>query len=412
MREDVQQIYTTAIERCMPREAVRRALSELPEAHGKLITVAIGKAAFEMAREAALTLGERIDHGIVITKYKHAKGEIPSFEIFEAGHPVPDEATLRATERALEITSNLSPDDTVLFLVSGGGSALFESVDCPLEDLQRITSELLSRGASIEEINTVRKHLSNVKGGRFAEHCAPAQVFGVVLSDVLGDRLDTIASGPSVADTSTAKKALDTVLRYGLTVSSEMRTLLSRETPKQIDNATHFIGGSVKELCRAARDAAEALGYRTVILTDGLNCEAREAGKMLASIAKTHIDSPTPLAFIAGGETVVHLRGDGLGGRNQELALAAALEIEGLDGVAVFSVGSDGTDGPTDAAGGYADGATAKRIRDKGICPASALERNDSYHALAAAGDLIVTSPTGTNVNDVAAVLIKGKTQN
>ncbi len=409
LKKHAQRIYSTAIKRCMPQEAVMRALEQLPPSTGRTVAVAIGKAAYEMAKTAHEVLGERIDSGIVITKYGHAKGEIPAFRIFEAGHPVPDENTLCATKEALALTQGLSERDTVLFLVSGGGSALFEALDLPLEELRSITSQLLGGGASIDEINTVRKHLSNVKGGRFAAHCAPAHVFSVILSDVLGDRLDTIASGPSAADASTVEETAKIVARYGLRLSPKAEELLLRETPKKIDNATYFIGGSVRELSRAAMETAEALGYRATLLTDALDCEAFEAGKMLADLAKKHYDSPTPLAFVAGGETVVRLRGDGLGGRNQETALAAALEIEGMDGVCVFSVGSDGTDGPTDAAGGYADGGTCARMRKGGIDPSLALLRNDSYHALQAAGDLIVTGPTGTNVNDVAVVLIEGK---
>lgn len=409
LRQDAQRIYTTAIERCMPHEAVTRALTHLPTLSGRLITVAIGKAAYEMAKTASALLGDRITHGIVITKYGHAKGVLPSFEIFEAGHPVPDENTLRATEKALCLTQDLTESDTVLFLVSGGGSALFEATPLPLEELRKITSQLLGGGASIDEINTVRKHLSLVKGGRFAAHCAPARVFGVILSDVLGDRLDTIASGPSVADSSTSRGALEIAEKYGLHLSLQAKALLQKETPKHVDNATHFVEGSVRELCRAAMEEAEILGYRATLVTEALECEAREAGIMLASLAKKHASSPIPLAFVAGGETVVRLRGNGLGGRNQETALAAALEIDGMSGVCVFSVGSDGTDGPTDAAGGYADGETCARIKKEGLDPRRALLENDSYHALAASDGLIFTGPTGTNVNDVAVVLIAGK---
>ncbi len=409
LRDHATHIYTKAIEKCMPREAVLRALSQLPSRDGRLITVAIGKAAYEMARTAREALGARIDRGIVITKYGHAKGEIPSFEIFEAGHPVPDEQTLRATKRALEMTASLTEGDTVLFLVSGGGSALFEDVDCSLDELQAITRELLARGASIEEINTVRKHLSRVKGGKFAAHCAPAEVFTVLLSDVLGDRIDTIASGPSAPDASTSDEALEIASRYALTLTEEMKKTLAAETPKTVENATYFVGGSVRELCIAARDAAEELGYRGEILCDDLSSEARDVGEYLASLAKKNADTPHPLALIAGGETVVHLRGDGLGGRNQEIALSAACALRGTENVCVFSVGSDGTDGPTDAAGGYADGETARRMEECGISPEEALERNDSYHALAAVDSLIFTGPTGTNVNDVAVVLIRNQ---
>lgn len=406
LRTHAEQIYSYAIEQNLPRAAVLRAIEQMPECRGRLLVVAIGKAAWEMARVSAESLGERIDAGIVITKYEHCKGQIPKFSLYEAGHPVPDGATLSATREALRLTRGLSPEDVVLFLVSGGGSALFESIDFPLEDLQRVTSELLSRGADIDEINTVRKHLSGVKGGRFAAHCAPAHVYTVVLSDVLGDRLDVIASGPSAPDLSTAEDALAIAEKYRLTMSEEMRAALARETPKEIPNASYLIGGGVDGLCRAAAHAAQTLGYRVTLLDGRLTGEARVEGARLAAIARQYKNATAPLAFIAGGETVVHLRGQGLGGRNQELALAAAIGIQGLPNVAVFSVGSDGTDGPTDAAGGYADGETVKRMAACGIDAEAFLADNDSYHALRAVDGLIVTGPTGTNVNDVAVVLV------
>lgn len=405
-RAHADRILKAAIAACLPDEAVKKALRQLPQSTGRILLVAIGKAAWRMASAAQAVLGERLDGGIVITKYKHSEGALQKIEIFEAGHPVPDENTLRATERALELTRGLSGDDLVLFLVSGGGSALFESVDCPLSALGDLTAQLLASGASIEEINTVRKHLSNVKGGKFAAHCAPARVFAIMLSDVLGDRADVIASGPSVADASTVEETLEIVKKYDLQVSDEVMQLLQRETPKCVENATYCIGGSVRELCRAAACEAERLGYTSTVLTDCLACEASDAGRFLSSVAATHKDSKIPKAFIAGGETVVHLRGKGLGGRNQELALAAAEGIGEISSVAVFSVGSDGTDGPTDAAGGFVDGDTVHRLQEMGISLSDALANNDAYHALEASGGLIVTGPTGTNVNDVAVVLI------
>ena len=407
LRTDAECIYTAAVRACLPDEAVKKALDSLPEGKGKLILLAIGKAAWQMAQAATRILGDRLHCGMVITKYGHSKGAIPGVEIYEAGHPVPDENTVRATERALEMTGELSSDDIVLFLVSGGGSALFESVDCDLSELKALNADLLASGASIEEINVVRKHLSNIKGGRFAIHCAPAQVFTVLLSDVLGDRLDTIASGPSVADPSTVEQVQAILQKYQIFCSQTVKTLLLRETPKNVENATYFIGGSVRELCRHAAEEARARGYETHLLTDHLTCEASQAGSFLASVARTHRESALPLAFVAGGETVVHLKGKGLGGRNQELALAAAKEIDGFDNVALFSIGSDGTDGPTDAAGGYVDGFTASALRERGIDIFEVLEQNDSYHALAACGGLVFLGATGTNVNDLAVVLIQ-----
>ncbi len=408
-REDAERICRVAIDACMPTEAVLRALQKMPQVSGRIVVVAIGKAAWTMAEAASEALGDRIDEGVVITKYGHARGNLPRMRILEAGHPVPDENTLQATKEALELTKNLKKDDLVLFLVSGGGSALFESTDCDANTLQQINRALLASGASIDEVNTVRKHLSNVKGGRFALHCAPAQVFSILLSDVLGDRIDTIASGPSAPDMTTCAQALEIADAYGLSLSAEMRALLGRETPKQLENVTNEIGGSVRELCAHAAREAERLGYRTLLLSDQLSCEASEAGKFLASVALTHLDTTEPLAFIAGGETVVHLCGNGLGGRNQELALAAAQLLAGVKNAAVISVGSDGTDGPTDAAGGFADGMTKARLETQGLSLSAMLANNDAYHALQAVDGLVMTGPTGTNVNDVAVVLIQPK---
>jgi len=265
----------------------------------------------------------------------------------------------------------------------------------------------LACGADIVEMNTVRKRLSAVKGGRFAKACAPAQVFCVVLSDILGDPLDMIASGPAYADSSTCQQAEAIAEKYNLKLSSRARELLAVETPKALDNVTAQVTGSVRELCAAAERLCRELGYTPVLLTDQLCCQAKEAGSFLASILKTHRGTGRNLAFLAGGETVVHLTGSGLGGRNQELALAAAEGIDGLEGAAVFSVGSDGTDGPTDAAGGYADYQTAQALRTQGLEIYKVLQNNDAYHALQKVDGLIFTGPTGTNVNDVAVALLR-----
>ena len=334
-------------------------------------------------------------------------GPIEGVDCYEAGHPVPDENSFLGTQAALDLVQGLTAEDTVLFLLSGGGSALFEKPLVSGAELQDITGQLLACGANIVEINTIRKRLSAVKGGRFAQLCAPAQVFAVVLSDILGDPLDMIASGPACPDSSTCAQALSIAQKYGLRLSQEALALLHKETPKALDNVTTQITGSVRELCRAAGETCRALGYEPVLLTDLLACQAKEAGSFLASILRTHAGGGKRLAFIAGGETVVVLTGKGKGGRNQELALAAAEGIDGLDGAAVFSVGSDGTDGPTDAAGGYADGSTAQALREQGISISQTLRDNDAYHALEACGGLIITGPTGTNVNDVAVALLR-----
>ena len=404
LRRDAETIIRSSLNAVLPDEAVRRALKSFVPKGGKVLLVAAGKAAWQMAHAAVEALG-CVDGGVVVTKYDHVKGEIPGVKCYEAGHPVPDENSFAATEKALELVHGLTEEDTVLFLLSGGGSALFEKPLLPGEELQDITSQLLASGADIVEMNTIRKRLSSVKGGRFAQACAPAQVFSIVLSDILGDPLDMIASGPAVPDTSTCAQALAIAEKYRLNLSAQAKVLLAQETPKALDNVTTQITGSVRQLCAATADACKKLDYEPVLLTDQLCGEAREAGSFLGSIVRTHAGQGKKLAFIAGGETVVHLTGKGLGGRNQELALAAALALDGLN-AAVFSVGSDGTDGPTDAAGGYVDGDTASALAAKGWNVFDTLQNNDAYHALQTVNGLIITGATGTNVNDVAVALV------
>ena len=406
LRKDADQIISSSIRAVLPDQAVASALKTFQPGGGRTLLVSAGKAAWQMARAAVDVLG-RVDGGIVITKYGHVMGEIPGVVCREAGHPVPDENSFSATQEALDLVAGLTPADSVLFLLSGGGSALFEKPLVSGEELQDVTRQLLSCGADIVEMNTVRKRLSAVKGGQFAQACAPARVFSIVLSDILGDPLDMIASGPAYPDLSTAEQAAAIAEKYGLTLSEQARGLLERELPHRLDNVTTQITGSVRELCAAAAAQCAALGYEPVLLTDQLACEAREAGSFLAAVLKTHAGDDRSLAYIAGGETVVRLTGKGMGGRNQELALAAAPGIAGLTGAAVFSVGSDGTDGPTDAAGGYVDGETLDALKAKDLDVFSVLRENDAYHALRAVDGLVITGATGTNVNDVAVALLR-----
>ena len=360
LRQDADAIIQAAITAAQPDEAVRKALEGRDFGSGRVVLVAAGKGAWQMANAASRILGSRIDTGIVITKYDHSKGPIANFTIREAGHPIPDENSFTATQQALDLVSGLTAQDTVLFLLSGGGSALFEKPLIPAEELQDITSQLLASGADIVEMNTIRKRLSAVKGGRFAQLCAPAHVVSIVLSDILGDPLDMIASGPAYPDSSTCAQAKEIVQKYHLPMTEQMLALLEQETPKALDNVETQITGSVRRI-----------------------------------------------ALIAGGETVVHLTGHGKGGRNQELALAAAPGIAGLDGCAVFSVGSDGTDGPTDAAGGFVDSTTQAALKAQGCDIFATLADNDAYHALQKCNGLIITGPTGTNVNDVSVALVR-----
>lgn len=408
LRQDADIIIASSLKAVLPDAAVRRALESeafCPQG-GRILLVAVGKAAWQMAHTAVAALG-RVDEGIVITKYGHVRGTIPGVTCYEAGHPVPDENSFAATEKVLTMVQNLTDKDTVLFLLSGGGSALFEKPLIPGAELQELTNRLLAGGADIVEMNTIRKRLSAVKGGRFALACAPAKIFSIVLSDILGDPLDMIASGPAVPDSSTGEQAIAIARKYRLPLSKEANACLTQETPKVLNNVTTKITGSVRELSKAAAAACRTLGYTPILLTDRLCCEAREAGSFLGSIARTHAGQGQKLAFIAGGETIVHLTGNGSGGRNQELALAAAPELYGLSGCCVFSIGSDGTDGPTDAAGGYTDGDTCASLAAHGLDVFTVLQNNNAYPALKAVDGLIITGATGTNVNDVSVALIQ-----
>ena len=407
LRQDAEKIARKAIEAVKPDEAVRRALKDV-HLTGHVYLVAVGKAAWQMAAAAVSCLNEPIYQGIVVTKYDHVMGEIPGVACYEAGHPVPDENSFAATQAVLDMTDDLQEEDTVLFLLSGGGSALFEK---PLVDssiLREVTKILLSGGADITQINTVRKRLSAVKGGRFARHCEPARVEAIILSDILGDPVDMIASGPAAADPVTKEEAKAVAADYGLNKLDGVQACLEIETPKKLSNVHTQIIGSVRQLCKAAEKVAESLGYECIFLSDHLDGEGSDTGRWLAGEMKKYVGQGKKVALLAGGETVVHLKGNGLGGRNQELALAAAQALAGIPGAALVSVGSDGTDGPTDAAGGYVDGDTVRQLEELGLDIQDYLENNDSYHALKAIGNLIITGPTGTNVNDLTIGLIYG----
>ena len=371
---DAQTILREAIVAVQPEAAVTRALAQLPPCPGRRILVAVGKAACPMASAALQALGGRVHAGIVITKHGHGVPLPAPLQVLEAGHPVPDAATYTATAQALALTANLTPDDQVLFLLSGGGSALFEQPLLSPQELADVTQQLLACGAAITQVNTIRKRLSAVKGGRFALHCAPAQVWSVEI-----------------------------VNRYALRLSPQALACLRRPTPSALPNAQSIVTGSVRQLVDAAARTCRCLGYDVEILTDCLQSEARDAGRWLAREA---LARSGPRALLAGGETVVHVTGPGLGGRNQELALSAAAQIAGQRALAIFSFGSDGTDGPTDAAGGYVDGQTQAALARQGISIPDVLARNDAYHALAACGGLIKTGPTGTNVNDLSVALL------
>ena len=412
LRRDALTVLQAAIRAVQPDAAVAAHLRKLPP-EGRFLALAVGKAAWGMARAAREALGDRILQGIVITKYGHSGGPLEGFEVREAGHPLPDENSLAATDLALRILENRPPAAEILLLLSGGGSALFESPlpGVTLAELRAFNDGLLRGGASIVELNTVRKHLSAVKGGRLAARLAPTKVLTLALSDVLGDRLDSIASGPAWPDPTTSREALAVLERCSVRPSPTVLAALEQETPKRLENVEAIIVGSLAQACEAALREAESLGYRAQILTTALAGEAAAAGHELGTLAREtrramEGGSP-PQALIAGGETVVHVRGGGLGGRNQELALAASQEIGCLEGVVLAALGTDGTDGPTDAAGGLVDGGTAGRLAGKGRRIEEFLRQNDAYHALQESGDLLVTGPTGTNVNDLVVILVR-----
>lgn len=418
LRKEANQIIAEVLASVKPDAAVKRAMRNIIFSE-HVYVVAIGKAAWQMAAAAVTFFKEHdisYEKGVVLTKYHHVMGSLPRITCIEAGHPVPDENSFRGTEEVLSMVQNLTEEDMVLFLVSGGGSALFEKPKISGEELSDITEQLLASGADIVEMNTIRKRLSQVKGGRFAQACMPAMVETIVLSDIVGDPLDMIASGPAYPDASTCKDAGNIAKKYKLRLSPEAKACLLQETPKELANVHTQIIGSVRELCRAAQLSCEALGYETIVLANDVTEEARKVGVELAKqvLLQNEIcaaeDEKKKVAIIAGGETIVYLQGKGLGGRNQELAFAAMKEIRGKDNIAIFSVGSDGTDGPTDAAGGYVDGDSYEALKNAGLSYEKILQDNDCYHGLEAIEGLVVTGPTGTNVNDFWIALYQGET--
>jgi len=377
-----------------------------------------------MAAAAEEILGDRIEAGAINTKYGHAL-DLNRIETFSAGHPVPDEAGVAGTQRQLELVQDLDPNALVICLFSGGGSALLPAPapGLTLAEKQDTTRLLLACGATIDEINALRKHLSAVKGGLLARAAAPARVLGLMLSDVIGDPLDTIASGPTHPDSTTFSDCLELVDRYNLRreLPGQVRQRLEDgsqgqipETPKLSDpcfaQTENLVIGNSTMAIAAATERARTLGYEVLVLTSRLQGEAREAAAALASIAQEVATANRPIArpacIIAGGETTVTLRGDGKGGRNQELALAAALHLDGWSTITLLSGGTDGTDGPTDAAGALVDGKTLTRARAQDLEARTFLDRNDSYSFFKTLNDLVVTGPTGTNVMDLQIILI------
>lgn len=414
MREDAEGMIQKIIADVQPMKAVRKVLGEIV-LDKPVCVIAIGKAAWEMANEAACMLKDRIKEGIVVTKYDHARGEIPGFTILESGHPFPDENSLRAADAVLALADRMTQDEQVLLLLSGGGSALVEkpAEGISLAELDHATKLLLKCGADIVEVNTVRKHLSQIKGGKLAKRLMPAEGYAIILSDVVGDHPEMIASGMTYQDDTNAEDVKRVLDKYQLDVGKNVSGALTRSEKVPVSNIVNIVEGNVKELCNAAVVHAREAGYVPYVVSVDMKCEAKDLGTWFAQAAKKCMDGNQwnlrlPCALIIGGETVVKVTGNGMGGRNQEIALQAAKEIRGMDRVVLFSLASDGTDGPTDAAGGIVDGTTAQRMEELGMDIDSYLKDNDAYHALSAVGGLIMTGPTGTNVNDVTVMLIHG----
>jgi len=391
---------------------------------GKIFLVGTGKASSSMAQAIEEIFGGRITKGLITTKYGHAL-PLRFTEIIEAGHPLPDPKGLEGARKIKDLLTNTGPKDLVLFLISGGGSALLPlpADGITLEEKQELTQLLLDCGADIKEINTIRKHISQMKGGWLARWAFPSTVITFILSDVVGDPLDVIASGPTVPDTSTFQEAWEILKRYGLIneIATSIQNHLQagkegkiKETPKAgegvFEKVHNMVIGSNIVALRAAEKEFSSVGFNTITLSSSIVGETREAARFHGAIVREVVSTGKPISrpacILSGGETIVTIRGNGLGGRNQEFALSGAFEIRGLEKVVLLSGGTDGTDGPTDAAGAMADHTTITRARQMGLDPMKYLENNDSYHFFEKLGDLLITGPTRTNVMDVRILLV------
>ncbi len=438
MRELAIQIFYSALRAVDPFMLVSHYADQIRVEYKRggyknFIVVGAGKAAYHMAKGAEEALYDLINYGVVITKYGHAclpslcsgisrqGGKLNKIKIIEAGHPMPDINGVRGTEEVIKVLEHLNKDTLVLCLISGGGSALWVSpaTGITLEDKKEITRLLLNSGADIEALNTVRKHISNVKGGRLAEVAYPAKVFSFMLSDVIGDRLDIIASGPTVPDNTSYKDAFEVLKKFKLIERAPLRVLelikrgingIIPETLKEdnpiFNRVKNMVVGSNERALIAARDKANALGLSAHIISSKIKGEARKVARYLSSLAVNIKDTKgLPQCLISGGETQVTVKGKGMGGRNMELALVFALAIEGMGDITLLSAGTDGTDGPTDAAGAIVDGNTVPEARALGLAPEAYLENNDSYNFFKKTGGLFVTGPTGTNVMDIQIII-------
>ena len=441
LRQQAQEIFHAALRSVNPEEAILNHVTVTEGAltvgerafplkdYNRIFVVGAGKADAPMAQALERLLGQHITDGIIVVKDGHGL-PLTRIRIHEASHPVPDERGAGGTEEILSMVSDAGEQDLIICLISGGGSALLTAPagDISLKDKREVTQLLLDCGATIHEINTIRKHLSRVKGGGLARVAHPATVVSLILSDVIGDDLDVIASGPTVPDSSTFQQAKQILRTYDIwdripiSVQKHIEKGAKGEveaTPKPGDtsfqgDSWELVGTNLQALT-AARKEAERLGYHTIILSGMIEGETLEVAKVHAAIAKEAASSGNPLSpplcVLSGGETTVTIKGKGKGGRNQEFVLASALAIDGEKQMVVLSGGTDGTDGPTDAAGAIADGETVVRARGKGLDPRDYLNRNDSYTFFEALDDLLMTGPTRTNVMDVRIMLISKSEQ-
>ncbi|MBI5492410.1 MAG: glycerate kinase [Deltaproteobacteria bacterium] len=436
-RKAAEEIFRAAVSAASPYDSVRSNLKLLSKklkiynlsldlkSIKNIYLIGAGKAACPMAKAVEDALGSRIKAGCVVTKYNHAL-KLKYAEVIEAGHPLPDRNGLKGAQKILEIARSAGQGDLVIFLLSGGASALLPAPveGLSLKDKKRLTGLLIGSGASIQEINTVRKHLSRIKGGRLMDIAYPARVITLIVSDVVNDDISSIASGPTAPDPSTYTDALDVIKRYGLLKKAPPKAISFLkmgasgaivETPKPgekvFKNCENIIIVNNSMALRAAKEKASSLGYRSLVLSSTITGPARKAAGFFTSILKEAKKNGNPLrppcCIIMGGETVVEVRGTGLGGRNQELALASAIGLEGSEGITVLSAGTDGTDGPTEAAGAFADCSTVQRGRSAGLDVRKYLDDNDSYRFFKKLKDLFITGPTGTNVMDIAIGLVE-----
>ena len=430
--EITKDIFFSALKAVDPYSAVEHHIPHILSTYhnggfNKLLLVSFGKAAFLMTKAICDRASYLVTGGVVITKYGHALGNLHTdIDLYEAGHPIPDKNGLIATKKVIPMLRMADEKTLVLCLISGGGSALLSAPKgmISLEDKQRVTELLLKTGASIDELNTVRKHISEIKGGRLAECAYPAKVISLILSDVIGDKLDVIASGPTTPDSTTYRMALDVVEKYRLTKGLPKAVLdvlkkgvegIIADTPKEGDpifeRVENIIVGSNRKASIAAEDRAKELGFDVTIPSTELQGEAVDVARWLAKKAietKQLLDDKDgkKICLISGGETTVTVGGNGKGGRNTELALAFALDVAGMRGITLLSAGTDGTDGPTDAAGAIVSGETIQKAQSLNLDPEAYLANNDSYTFFSKTGELLITGPTGTNVMDLQIILI------